>query len=891
MQTLEDHKRENAYLYFDPRPDNPERFDQQESFYNSQAEGIAWMIGGNGAGTSEIAMAKVAKFILNDQEPPRKDTPFWIISDSYQQVCNALWKEKLYGHGHIPKSVIDWERIRWYKPNQNWPFEVPLRPWRDRPGKNWTLVFKSYEQGRSQMQAESIGGFCFSEQFPWGLLEEVMRGCREYSFRGNKIAEFTPVDPNLSIELEERINNNTVPDGWEIYRSNTECALEAGHVSQSWFEQFYGLVSDEMRETRLTGAFASFEGAIYQGFNPLVHLVGDETIDFPPNIHHRRSIDWGGGPSNAFCCLWGYRNGRGQWFIYDEYYSTNQMMTTVDHLCEVDDLHHWPLNNPHYGTTYADPSSPSDLRIAAKLSTYSPSHSNLWISPAANDVHEGIEHVRWLLKCDPVLMGLSKSRYPNLLLKPQSNGKNGNGKHGSYTPTAGQLTHHPHQMESQSPMMRSPANPLEPELMQLTEEELQELMTPQPRLFIHKERCPMLSRQIRTYRWMNAAEKGLNPADARREPLKKDDHTCTIATMPVFTSRGWVPIIDILTGDIVASQKGWSKVLCGATKTGEKRELVKVSLSTGKEIICTPDHRFLTETGMVPASHLMGKSLARFSEGSPELEIRLRQSSIAGSSGEGTQTPRTSMLDTSRNALGQKGSQPVSTEGFTKTFSGLLQEGGTSITETGTLPTIIQKTLNSAARQIIPGSIPKLSKRCSLQPLSGERRIRKRHLWSQRLPVTHTGQVQRSFNLSAVTAGYRLSQQTLEKTGADIAATNAEWSRERHSRLNARHAETSFSRIHAVRENFAAEGVPVALSVSPAGSDDVYCIATEDGTMVWDGGVLVSNCDALRYMVFSEAIKTGAVPKSIQREVDAKEYGVQAGGRDDLRKLMEMLKR
>lgn len=532
--SLTDHQRENAYLYFEPRPDQPERFDQQTSAYNSKSEGVCWIVGGNGSGTTELAVAKTAKFLLNDQAPPRKDTPFWVISDTYPQVCNALWKEKFYGHGHIPKSVIDWERIRWYKPNQNWPFEVPLKPWKGRPGKNWSLCFKSYDQGRSRMQAESIGGFLFSEQFPWGLLEEVMRGCREYDFRGNKIAEFTPIDPNLSIELEDRLDNDTLPDGWEVFRSNTECALEAGHVTQSWFEQFYGLVSDEMRETRLTGAFASFEGAIYQTFNPLVHLVGDETIDFPPNIHHRRAIDWGGGPSNAFVCLWAYKNGKGQWFVYDEYYSTDQTMTTVDHLCEVADRYPWPESNSHYGTTYADPASPSDLRIAAKLSTYVPDRENLWITPAANDVHEGIEHVRWLLKCDPALMGLSKSKLMNG--KHRSNGANGNGSSANSKLTDGRSAIQNSPMESNGNANRpTKMEPLVPDLTKLTEAELQELATPQPRLFIHKERCPMLARQMRTYRWMAASESGINPRSARREPLKKDDHSVDALRYLVFS--------------------------------------------------------------------------------------------------------------------------------------------------------------------------------------------------------------------------------------------------------------------------------------------------------------------------------------------------------------------
>lgn len=391
----------SLFSYY-PRPDQPERFDQQSGFYNAKDDGVSFLIGGNGAGTSETAVAKLAKFVLYDQPPPRKDTPFWIIAESYEQVCKAIWKEKLFGHGHIPQIEIDWERIRWYKPKNGWPFEVPLRPWPGRPGRNWSLCFKSYKQGRGQMQAEAIGGFMFSEQFPWGLLEEVLRGCREYNFPGSKFCEFTPVDPALSADLEELIDEDRLPPGWNVYRANTRCAMEAGHVTESWYNEFFGLISPEMRAVREIGAFASFEGAVYQRFNPAVHLAGTAVDEFPddwfaPGCQHRRAIDWGAGPDNAFVCLWGYKNGWGQWTIYDEYWSTDQNFTLHDHLMAIQDRWPWPQGHPDYGTTYADPSDPGNIRISGRLSHYCPGYENMPLSAAYNSVNEGIDYVQWLL--------------------------------------------------------------------------------------------------------------------------------------------------------------------------------------------------------------------------------------------------------------------------------------------------------------------------------------------------------------------------------------------------------------------------------------------------------------------------------------------------------------
>jgi len=470
-----------AYYTFEPRPDNPLEYDQQTAFFESQHAGITFLLGGNGAGTTTLALAKVVEFLLTTP-PPRRDTPFWILADGYQQTMNACWKEKLHGMGHLPPQQIEWERIQWYKPNNDWPFSVPLKEWPGRPGKNWQLVFKSYDQGRGKMQAESIGGFLFVEQFPWGLLEEVMRGCREYDFLGNKLAEFTPVDPALSIQLQEMEENNKLPPGWAIYRANTECAVKAGHVTQQWFDQFFGMIPEAMRGVRTRGLWGGFEGSIYPEFDAKVHCVDEDEFEIPPACHHRRMIDWGFGVDNAFVCLFGCKNGSGQWFIYDEYYSNNTNFTVIDHLKAVSDMHPWPKSSPYYGVTWADPSNIGAIRIANTLETYAPGYDSVNVQGARNSVDEGIEYVKWLLKPDKALA-----------------------------------------MEN---------------------------MRPQPRLFIVKDRCPHLVRQMRTYRRLRSNKTGLNPRDARDEVLKCDDHAVDALRYGIFSEAS----IEGITPSAMAKQ-------------------------------------------------------------------------------------------------------------------------------------------------------------------------------------------------------------------------------------------------------------------------------------------------------------------------------------------------
>lgn len=383
-----------AFFNFVPRPDDPANFDQQHSFcYNRDS--VAFLIGGNAAGTTEAAAFKTALFVLQQQRPPRRDTPFWILSNTYAQVCGTCWQEKLLGHGHIPKSEIDWPRVSWISRAKGWPERVPLLPWPRLKGQredtNWCLEFKSYDQGREALQARSIGGFWFSEQFPEDVFLETFRGCREYMFPGGQFCEFTPIDPAYCLWIERVMENP--PKGWAFYRANTQ--KNAVNLADGWYDQFFGSVSDEMRDVRLTGALASFEGVIYPEFLPAVHVI--DSYEIPDGVYHFRSIDWGASAEHPFVCLWGCVDGEGVWTIYDEYWNTSQKRLLSDHIKEIKTRSiEWgyPAKddgyNPYFGSCFADPSRPDNINAF--------NAAGIWIEPAANHVYKGIDCVRAALK-------------------------------------------------------------------------------------------------------------------------------------------------------------------------------------------------------------------------------------------------------------------------------------------------------------------------------------------------------------------------------------------------------------------------------------------------------------------------------------------------------------
>lgn len=376
------------WLTFKPRPDQPEKYDQQTAFYNSKHSGLTHLLGGNGSGTTTLALAKMIKFVLYDQEAPRPDTPFWVMSETQNMVSKVCAKEKLIDRGLLPKSEVDWHRIHWYREKEGLPYTIPLKP---RPGSktNWVLEFKSYGEGRQALQAASIGGFLFVEQYPWELLDEVMARTRDYSFPGSKLAECTPIDPVRSLRLEQMIAENKMPEGWAVYRCNTECGVEYGHVSKEWFDQFYGMLTPEMRLVRTIGAFASFAGVVYPNFNRHVHVVdGLANLIRHNYCIHKRAIDWGSGPDNAMVCLWGAKDPTGVWMIYREYYSTDQEYTYDDHAEEIVNAseEYNEIDPAMIRSTYADPAAPGLMRLFAK--------NGVHCEPARNDVHDGINIVK-----------------------------------------------------------------------------------------------------------------------------------------------------------------------------------------------------------------------------------------------------------------------------------------------------------------------------------------------------------------------------------------------------------------------------------------------------------------------------------------------------------------
>jgi len=806
--TLNKLKDELACITFQPRPNQHDRNDQQQAFYDSEHEGVTFLLGGNGAGTTTCGLAKAVKFMTIDQPAPRKDTPFWIIAGSYPQVMNACWKEKLHQKGHLDPNAVDWNRINWYKPNQDWPFSVPLKPRKNHPGKNWLICFKSYEQGREAMQAEAIGGFLFVEQFPWGLLNEVMRGCREYSFRGNKLAEFTPVDPSMSIELRDMEETGKLPKSWGLYRANTRCALEAGQISESWYRDFFAMIPDAMKPVREQGLWGNFEGAVYPEFSPAIHCT-PEGWDIPPGAQHRRAVDFGFSQEHAFVALWSCADGRGRVTIYDEYYSKDTTLSVIDHWKAIEDRNPWPKNTAgRYGVTWMDHDLDA-IRTLSKIEQYTNGEYTApnW-SLAIKAVNEGIEYVKYMLK-------------PSIIVDPN-----------------------------------------EP---------------PSPRLQIVRDRCPNLMREMITYRRPKQLSESINANAVSQDPVKIDDDCCFPAGSMVDTPNGPRPIESLKAGDLVYSHLGIATIDVSSIKTGQS-ETITITLDDRRSIECTANHPIATGfDGWSEAINCGGKLLnvrLGCELKQTEMDIPLRLSNTAASSGGDTRHTMVMRLghtsgDTHEKDL-DRSSCTYFTSKSTSTITEQFQKGTTYTTGTKIQETTIRQILSRSQNRNTARLIQGISKRRS-SPLSTG--IKAKKVCSGTLSTEKSlGTTEHLTRSLALNAAKSLKQETQRKR-LDSVQASADTMPESRLALTisispARSAARRSEQTATQRRRFARKNVNLVSSVSiekNTGEKNVYNLSTSDGTY-FVNGVLVSNCDALRYILFSEASMSGVTPTTLAKQ-------------------------
>ncbi len=105
-----------------------------------------------------------------------------------------------------------------------------------------------------------------------------------------------------------------------------------------------------------------------------------------------------------------------------------------------------------------------------------------------------------------------------------------------------------------------------------------------PRLFVSRL-CENTRRELGMYRWQEKrSDKPL-----KEQPMKVKDHTCFVAGTMIATSRGSKPIETIHVGDLILTRRGWRKAsAAGMTEASARIVTVKIGTSY---ISGTPNHK------------------------------------------------------------------------------------------------------------------------------------------------------------------------------------------------------------------------------------------------------------------------------------------------------------
>lgn len=105
--------------------------------------------------------------------------------------------------------------------------------------------------------------------------------------------------------------------------------------------------------------------------------------------------------------------------------------------------------------------------------------------------------------------------------------------------------------------------------------------------------CSNTINELESYSWKKTA--GNVDKD---EPEKEYDHACFVAGTIILTKRGGVPIEKVTTDDYCWTPFGWSRVI-SAAQTG-----ATASVKDYGAFVATPDHAIITQRGIIPLDEL-----------------------------------------------------------------------------------------------------------------------------------------------------------------------------------------------------------------------------------------------------------------------------------------------
>lgn len=374
------------------------------------------------------------------------------------------------------------------------------------------------------------------------------------------------------------------------------------------------------------------------------------------------------------------------------------------------------------------------------------------------------------------------------------------------------------------------------------------------KLLVHAS-CAALIQEIGGYSWDDqAALRGIE------QPLKVADHGCLVAGTPVTTSTGQVPIEDVGPGDLVLTRRGYRPVVA-AGMTSPAAEVFRVDIEDGYSITGTGNHPVWVEgKGWTRLDELRyadiiltcrNESNSSFSEASHSADTRIQRIGPTASitRPEELTEPEAYAGSTKRSGWPTMAARyPRGTTSTIRTttpstttpaiWSASPQQSTPSITPTSSAVSAHQRpgrTWNASGLWLPPGT--GLPKGALGTPRTGAGPGR---AWNPSLELANsvatrsTRDLGKGMNASAGTPARPL--------GAAPAASMTSSATVNGARLRSSSTSTA-------GPAFAGSHV---LGVTPlSGAVPVWNLTVADCPEYFAGSVLVHNCDALRYGIFT----------------------------------------
>lgn len=338
-------------------------------------------------------------------------------------------------------------------------------------------------------------------------------------------------------------------------------------------------------------------------------------------------------------------------------------------------------------------------------------------------------------------------------------------------------------------------------------------------------------------------------------PVDRDNHGCFVAGTMISTPRGDVPIESVRGGDIVTTRYGDCGVI-DAGITHDDAAVLTVVFSDGRTLIGTANHPvYVVGKGFIPLASLTPRDQVLTCEAKPSY---LTGSNFAATPSQsngriGYTTSRTSTIDRPASAGCMKR--------FGNTITALFRLAARFITGTETRSTTTCQTWSASPPKNTPPVMP-------LWAALLRRNISR--IWSESAPCLPNGigqkrgengtdsmagecsEISRRLIASAITAGSRINANCFGKPLLDTVPASANHTRGPRLALTTRTGFAfSAAKRFASTDTKRPDAAPVFVRaiIDSGERRPVYNLTVDDAPEYYANGVLVHNCDALRYAV------------------------------------------